>query len=265
MSAAHALFLGVLQGVTEFLPVSSSGHLVLGEYFLGLRLPQEVLQHFDIVLHGGTLLALLVYFFPTWRKLLHSLLSADQPGEVALLPWLVLATVPAVIGGFVLGPWIESQGHDLLPVVWQLVATGVILLLPNLLRYSLVGAKKLTWLHAVTMGVGQAIAILPGISRSGMTIVSGVLTGLPLARSAEVSFLMAAPVLAGAVVYTVMRGGISLSVLHWSALLVGFLTSFGSSLLVLHWFLKFTQRYGIWMWSVYLFALTGLVLAIEML
>lgn len=194
MTYLQAILLGVLQGLTEFLPVSSSGHLVLAGNLLGIGDDGRGIT-FELAVHCGTLLSVLIYFR---RKIFDLMMAPFHPERIEdrrLIFYLIIGTLPAVAAGLSLKDYFESAYESPLFTSLMLCVTGIILFLPNWLTVS---CSELKPRSALLMGIGQAVAILPGISRSGSTIVAGMLAGVKPARAAEFSFLLAVPAIAGA-------------------------------------------------------------------
>jgi len=202
MSLVVAILLGVIQGLTEFFPVSSSGHLALFGAWFGMDEPDLV---FDILLHVATLFAIVVYFRRDWITLAGQLLGRGNPSDLpkATIWYLVLATIPAGFVGVFLGDqvaWLHGQ------VAWVgalLCVTATLLFLGYGVKGSGKNLDSMGWVIVLVMGIAQAFAILPGISRSGATIMVGVFMGLNRKEAARFSFLMAVPVIAGAAVLAV--------------------------------------------------------------
>ncbi len=217
MTTLEALILGVVQGLTEFLPVSSSAHLVMGEELLGANEPGIA---FDVLVHGATLLAVLVYFR---RRILQ--LALDRSWSYA--GKILVGTIPAGVAGLSLEPLIESAFAAPGLIVFTLFVTGAFLLSLKALPAGRVEVVEPSWWQAWWIGCAQMVAILPGISRSGSTIVAGRWLGMAPAASAEFSFLLGVPAVAGALVLQAseMRGateagqGLAYSV-GWVAALV---------------------------------------------
>ena len=203
MSTLQAIFLGILQGLTEFLPVSSSGHLVLVQHFMGVRGESHTGASpvFELILHLGTLFAVVIYFRKQLFLLLRSLASAQMKEERKLILMLFLGTLPVVLAVLCFGDQFKAAYDSPRLTACLLVATGTMLLLPRVLKVSSRDGKDVSCIRAVWMGIGQAVAILPGISRSGSTIVAGMLVGVKPEKAAEFSFLLAIPAILGAVVY----------------------------------------------------------------
>ena len=202
LELVEAIFLGVVQGLTEFLPVSSSGHLLLGQYFLGLDQARFGLS-FDVALHLGTLVAVVSFF---WRDLvrmvlafLESLRRRDISDPDGRLAYLVLAsTVPAALIGYSLEDFFETAVRSPWVVVFNLVLIGALFIVGEAVGRRTRSASKLTFLEAVGIGFAQAAALVPGVSRSGATITLGLFLGLRREEAARFSFLMSVPIVAGA-------------------------------------------------------------------
>ncbi|RKX29379.1 MAG: undecaprenyl-diphosphate phosphatase [Candidatus Zixiibacteriota bacterium] len=194
MTYWDAVLLGILQGLTEFLPVSSSGHLVLTQAILGVKEPGV---SFELLVHLGTLLAVLVYFRQRIFQLVISIFRNDMKTERRILGYLIIGTIPAGLAGLLLNDLFEEAFSSPMFTSAMLIATGFILLSTRFVK-QLNKAVRLP--SAIVMGIGQAIAILPGISRSGSTIASGLLLGVKPEEAAEFSFLLAIPAILGAVV-----------------------------------------------------------------
>lgn len=194
MTYVDAIILGVLQGLTEFLPVSSSGHLVLAQALLGVSDPGV---SFEVVVHLGTLFSVLVYFRHRILLLIQSLYTPAMQTERRMLLLLVIGTIPAGLAGVLLRDFFEQAFSDPVTTAMMLFVTGAILLATRFVRK---GDKPIGWWSAVIMGIGQACAIMPGISRSGSTIAMGMIAGAKPAEAAEFSFLLAVPAIGGAAV-----------------------------------------------------------------
>lgn len=194
MKIWEAIVVGIVQGLAEFLPISSSGHIVLTQFLLGME-SSGIL--FEIALHVGTLLSVLVFFRKQLWRMTMSLWRKDLGEERKWIGLLALATVPAVLLVLTpLGGLFESAYENPVLVSGLLLVTGSLLLAPKVIKAK---SKELTWKTALVMGIGQAFAILPGISRSGSTITAGLLSGVKAEKAAEFAFLMSIPAIVGAV------------------------------------------------------------------
>ena len=197
LSPLQALVLSVVQGVTEFLPISSSGHLILVPFFL--KWPDQGLA-FDIATHVGTLLAILVYFRRDVRDLAAGFFtgqprSADGDYDPRHLAWMiVLATVPAGIAGLLLKDWVETEARSALLVAGTTIVYGLLLGAADRWGRHAKRLGEIGWPAALAIGVAQALAIIPGTSRSGITITAALLLGLTRPAAARFSFLLGIPV-----------------------------------------------------------------------
>ena len=261
MNLFQALVLGVLQGATEFLPVSSSGHLVLLPWLLGWDSPSLA---FDAVVHWGTALAVIVYFWRDWitiaQAVFRSLLDRSLADSQARLAWfIVLGTIPAALIGYLLNDFFESMFGRPAAAAGFLLVTAVILALSERLGRRERGLDTLTWRDALLVGLAQALAILPGISRSGSTIAAGLARGLRRKPAARFSFLLATPIILGAgllqVLDLVQMGG-------WAgqapALVVGFVAAGAVGLSCIHFLMRYLQHRRLYPFAVYC-AVAGVV------
>lgn len=194
MTYFDAAILGILQGLTEFLPVSSSGHLVLARALLKVE-PGGIT--FEVMVHFGTLMAVVVYFRAQILLLIQSLFDKEMKQERAVLAYLVIGTIPAGVVGLTLKEFFETAFSSQGVTSAMLLVTGLILLATRFVRK---GNSRVGLLSAIVMGIGQAMAIMPGISRSGSTIAAGMFAGVGPSKAAEFSFLLAIPAILGATV-----------------------------------------------------------------
>ena len=189
-----AAILGILQGLTEFLPVSSSGHLVLAEALLGVESSGVT---FEVLVHLGTLLAICVYFRQRIFRLAMSLFDSSLKQERKIVGYLLIGTIPAGLVGLLFKDFFEAAFSNEAVTAAMLIVTGLILLAT---RFVPQGRLPIKLPSSVIMGIGQAMAIMPGISRSGSTIAAGLMVGVEPSEAAEFSFLLAIPAIAGAAV-----------------------------------------------------------------
>jgi undecaprenyl-diphosphatase len=204
---AQAVVMGIVQGLTEFLPVSSSGHLIIVPYLAGWNDPFITSLAFSVMLHIGTLVALLVYFRADWLRLVPAGLATIRDRSFEgdsdrRLAWLIaVATVPALILGVLLNDAVEQRFREVGLVALMLVVGGGILWLAERQGSRRLLPVDLTFPKALAIGGAQALALVPGISRSGISISAGLFAGLDRESAARFSFLMATPVTAAAAVY----------------------------------------------------------------
>ena len=189
----EVIVLSVLQGIAEFLPISSSGHLVLGKELLGLG---EVGMRLDIMLHVGTLVAIFAFYWAIIRRIIVNL-------EWSYVLKVVVSAVPAGLVGVLFKDQLEAAFSSPRMVGGALVFTGLVL---TATRFLPKGEREVSFMGAIWMGLAQALAILPGVSRSGMTLAAARAARIEAAKSAEFSFLMSAPPIAGAALLEVLKG-----------------------------------------------------------
>lgn len=194
MSYLDAIILGIIQGLTEFLPVSSSGHLVLAEALLGVKEPGV---SFEILVHLGTLLAVLIYFRNRIGRMIMSLFNSELKAERRWILFIIIGTIPAGLVGVTLEDFFDRAFSNPILAATMLIVTGLILLST---RFVKKGERSLNSPNSFLIGIGQAMAIMPGISRSGTTISAGLLLGVKPSEAAEFSFLLSIPAIGGAVV-----------------------------------------------------------------
>ncbi|MCD6288964.1 MAG: undecaprenyl-diphosphatase UppP [Anaerolineae bacterium] len=266
MSLIQALILGILQGATEFLPISSSGHLVLVPWLLGWK-PGSLL--FDTMVHWGTLAAIFLYF---WRDLVHLIVaglrglagrSLDNPD--ARLAWgIVVGTVPAVVLGLLFKDQFEALFANPRAVSGFLLLTALFLFVSERWSKQERPLREVGLLDALLIGTAQAFAIIPGISRSGATIAAGLGRGLRRETAARYSFLLATPALLGAgflqLVDAITGGRLNG---QGTTLVAGFLAAAVAGYLCIHILLSYLQRGRLYIFAIYcaLIGVSGLVLS----
>lgn len=195
MDILQAIILGIVQGITEWLPVSSSGHLVLFEHLFSLRQPLL----FDIMLHVGSLFVVLFFFRKEIIELILGVLKWDKD-KLMIILMIIIATIPIAFVGFFFKDFIESIFKDLRTVGFALLFTALLLFLS---KYPAKKDKKLSLWSALIIGLFQAVAILPGVSRSGSTISSGMILGIKKDDVARFSFLIFIPAILGALILNI--------------------------------------------------------------
>lgn len=268
MEIIDSFLLGLIQGLTEFLPISSSGHLVLGEAILGGKIDKSIT--FEVVVHFGTLCSILVYYHKEIKDILSSLWElllnpnefsnkVSNDSNIKLSGFILLSMIPALIVGLTLKETIENVFLDPFSVSVMLLVTGAILYST---RFRDRFPNRVQATSAFGIGIAQAFAILPGISRSGSTISLGLYLGIKREEIANFSFLMVIPVIAGAMlleVDTMVKAGIPLSA-FWD-LFIGFLTSFITGYFALKYLIIMLRSKGIhpFAWYCWAIGLTGLI------
>ena len=268
MEIIDSFLLGLIQGLTEFLPISSSGHLVLGEALLGGKMDKSIT--FEVVVHFGTLCSILIYYrkkiqdilSSLWDLLLHpnqfsNKVSTDS--NIKLSGFILLSMIPALVVGLTMKEMIENVFLNPFTVSIMLLVTGIILFST---RFRDQFTNNVSTGSAFGIGLAQALAIMPGISRSGATISFGLYLGIDRKEVANFSFLMVIPVIAGAMlleVKTMIAMGIPMTA-FWD-LLIGFLTSFISGYFALKYLIIILSNKGIhpFAWYCWAVGVAGLI------
>lgn len=212
MTTWQSALLGLIQGLTEFLPISSSGHLVLLQKLFRLDVSENIA--FDVLLHVATVLAVVIVF----RRDIVNLFGTKR----AQLPMLVLGTVPAAVVGVTLGESFKALAENTAVVGTALVVTGITLFLAGFYMKKGKSEEAITWRHALIIGLAQAAAMLPGLSRSGLTIAAAIMCGIVLADAVRFSFLLAVPAIAGGALYEMKELGDMTQDAGWAPLIAGF-------------------------------------------
>jgi len=240
------ILLGIVEGVTEFLPVSSTGHLILAGRLFGL--PQADAT-FDIVIQLGAILAVVVLFWGRFMKVLHGLLRRD-PGAMhftrnVLLGFLPSAVVGALAYGAIRGV-LEAPVIAPIVVSLALIIGGIVILVIERLSKSVttMSVEAMSWRTALGIGIVQCISMIPGVSRSGATIMGALMLGVDRETAAEYSFFLAIPTMLGATTLALYKGRHELGDAHLTAIAIGFVVSFLVALLVIRWFVAFVGRHG---------------------
>lgn len=262
LSMFDAIILGFIQGVTEFLPVSSSGHLVIFRDLLSLNASNALA--FDVMLHVATLGAVLIYFSKDLWLLAQAFLRLVgrlpvNQKDLILLKALVVATIPAGLVGYFSESLIEQYINTAAIVVFLLCIAAFFFIYAEWRYLNSHRQGALSVKTAWYIGLFQALALLPGFSRSGMTIVGGMLLGLTRYESARFSFLLAIPIIAGVGAKKFIDLLAVSADVDWGPLWVGTGVAFVVAILVIHFFLAFIRRYTLWPFIWYTFILAGLV------
>lgn len=265
----QAILLALIQGLTEFLPISSSGHLALGQYFLGTQ--DSLGLAFDVAVHLGTLVAVVAYFRRDLARMARALLRsirrrslADADGRLA---WLVVAaTVPAVLAGYLLGDFFETTARSAWVVAAGFFLNGAFLMTCEAITRRNRRAAKLSFPEAVGVGLAQAVALLPGVSRSGATMAAGIGFNLRREEAARFSFLMSIPVILGAgVLQSGDAAGRGMDLFGALLYAVGFAVSAVVAYLTIKLFLSFVTNHSLRVFALYSFGVAAVVAVLLLL
>ncbi len=247
MTGLEALILGLIQGLTEFLPVSSSGHLEIGKYLLG-DLPESL--NFTVAVHGATVLSIIVVFWKDIVALVKGLFAFRMNEETIYVLKLLVSAIPVGIVGLLFKDQVEALFSGKVRFVGgMLVLTGIILFTASVVP---AGKKKVSWLDSFVIGIAQAVAVLPGISRSGSTIVAALLLGDDRTEATRFSFLMVLLPVIGANLMEIYSGDFSTgNSVGPIPLIIGAVVAFVSGLFACKWMLSLVRKGKLWYFAVY--------------
>lgn len=270
MTLLQSIILGIVQGLTEFLPISSSAHLVLVPYWFNWNIPADQVFSFDVLVQLGTLLAVIIYFWKdlwqiirAWvQALLHKTPFATQ--EARLGWYLILASIPAALAGVTIKDLVESAFGSPVATAIFLFITALLLVLAEWLGKRQRTLTEFTWLDALIMGIGQAVALFPGVSRSGATIAAGMFRHLDRPAAARFSFIMSIPVMLGAGLLSALNlKDIQNLGSFLPTLLAGFLAAAVVGYLSIHWLLRLLQRHSLYVFAFYCVLVGALTLGLS--
>ena len=249
MTLFEAIILGTIQGLTEFLPISSSGHLVLGQMILDVKIQGN---EFEVVTHLGTLVSVLCIF---WKEILSLILNITDKNTREYIFYIILGTIPAAIIGFGAKSYISELFDSVQLVSVALMVTGLILFFSQKVKKNslTIDANK-----ALLIGITQAIAIIPGISRSGITICTALALGMSGKNAAKFSFLLAIPVISGAGLLLALDSQSNITLIPLTSLIMAFLSSFIVGYICLKWLLSLLESGKFYFFGYYCF-LIGLI------
>jgi undecaprenyl-diphosphatase len=260
MDPVQAIVLAIVQGLSEFLPISSSGHLILIPHVFGW--PDQGLA-FDVAVHLGTLIALLLYF----RRQLATMATAwfdsvfrrRQTADSRLAWQILVATIPVGLVGLAGGDFIEANLRNPLFVAGTLSFFGILMYLADRFGSGKKDEFSLTWPLALAIGCAQALALMPGTSRSGVTMTAGRALGLSRSGAARFSFLLAIPGIAAAGGYEGLKLLTSSQAVQWGPMLIGIVFAGLSGIACIHFLIRFIERIGLLPFTVYRLLIAGLI------
>jgi len=260
MSYFHALFLGIIQGITEFLPISSSGHMIFFEEIFGLE--TSSLLPFDVSVHIGSLIAIIVYFWKNWEDFLkntfQSAIAREKIYKTDIFR-LFIGTLPVAIIGVFLQPILEHNFRSITPILICWTILGIILFSSKFIKQK---NTPITNLKSFIIGIAQTIALLPGISRSGSTIITAQLLGISKEKAAEFSFFLGAVAIFGGGILT---AGKIQDWSHWDIYLIGVIASFISSFFSIKFLMHIFKKHNLSPFSYYLWGIVILGIIIKTL
>jgi undecaprenyl-diphosphatase len=281
MTIIQSILLGIVQGLTEFIPISSSAHLIIVPWLFGWTDPALTSLPFDVALHLGTLLALLVFFAADWVRLIRAGVASLLERKVGADPdrrlaWFVLVgCLPGAIVGVLLESKIDALFHTpggavkpaaIIVIGVLLAGMGLLLFLAERMARHTRRLDQMTWRDSILVGLAQALAVVPGVSRSGSTITTGLALGLERPAAAKFSFLLSAPIIAGAGLYEAYKG------LHTGAFAgpdlvlfpIGFVAAAISGYLVIRFLMRYLQTHSTAIFVYYRWALALLIIVVAL-
>tara|TARA_R110002096_G_scaffold344921_6_gene538060 strand:+ start:15186 stop:16124 length:939 start_codon:yes stop_codon:yes gene_type:complete len=276
MTLLQAAVLGLVEGITEYLPISSTGHLILASELMGLgdsASQRSAVDTFNIVIQGGAILAVLGLYFPRVVQMCKGLIGKDSDG-LKLAIRIIVAFLPAAVLGVLLNDWIESKLFNTPAVLAALALGGVFMIVIDKWKFSShkegeafdegMDLHEISIVQALFIGLLQCVAMWPGTSRSMMTIAGGVLVGLKPKRAAEFSFLLGLPTLGGATVYSLYKtlngdGPNMFEVIGWMPIIVGLVVATISAAVAVRWLVAFLTKHGLAVFGYYRLILTAVL------
>lgn len=266
MDYFQAIILGIVEGLTEYIPVSSTGHLILAKSFLGIT--QKAIDPYLIVIQSGAILAVLGLYRKRVGDMLKGL-AGKNPVGLKLAINLIIAFLPAAIFGVLLNDVIDEWLMGTTPVIWALAIGGVLMLFAARWQrkafhegtdsHSFIDIEHLTWKKALIIGLVQCFAMFPGTSRSMVTIVASMAMGMKPKHAAEFSFLLGLPTLGGATVYKLVKDADALSTLEIGPMILGIIVAFIAAAIAIKWLVAYLSKHGLALFGWYRIALAIIV------
>ena len=253
-----AVFLGIVEGITEWLPVSSTGHMILVDEFVSLRVSEDFLELFLVVIQLGAIAAVPIFFWNRLNPFSKKKSKEERSATLTLWAKVIVGVLPAAVLGLLLDDFLDEHFYNYVVVSVALIVYGVAFIVIEKCRgereYRINDVSDLTYKDALIMGAFQVLALIPGTSRSGSTIIGGMLSGVSRVASAEFSFFMAIPVMLGASLLKVVKfiaGGAAVSGFEIALLLVAMAVSFVISMLTIKFLMDFVKRHSFIPFGVY--------------
>ncbi len=259
MEFLSAAFLGIVEGLTEFIPVSSTGHLILFVDLLGFQGPPG--HVFEVVIQFGAILAILVLY---WKKFWAVLSTPKRHASQHFVRNILLAFLPAMVIGFFVHDFIKAALFNPTVVAWALIAGGIAILAIEKYKPTawVTSTEEMPAALALKIGFIQCLSMIPGMSRSGATIMGALMLGVERKAAAEFSFFLAVPTMFAAGVYDLYKGGAAIDATGMQLIAVGFIVSFLVALVVVRWLVGFVQRKGFGLFAWYRIILGAVILAL---
>ncbi len=249
MNIVKAIILGIIEGITEWLPISSTGHLILADEFIKLQMPAEFMSMFNVVIQLGAILAVIYLYFNKLNPFSPSKSASEKKDTWELWFKVVVAVIPSVIIGLPLDDWLDANFHHFLPVAIMLILYGIAFIIVEKRNKSIApkctDLKQFTYKAALMVGMFQVLSLIPGTSRSGATILGGIMIGASRFVATEFSFFMGIPTMLGASGYKILKfllKGNSFNTESLVILLVGTLVSFVVSIVAIKFLMNYIKK-----------------------
>ncbi len=262
-----SLLYGIVEGITEWLPVSSTGHLILFGELLPMKVSDSFSEMYDVVIQLGAILAVIVLFFHKLNPIAPSKTTEEKKVTWSLWAKVCVAVIPSAVIGLLLDDWLDEHLYNYITVAVTLILYGILFIVIEKLKPSskatIPTVEGISYKTAFFMGAFQMLALIPGTSRSGSTILGGMLLGLSRSAAAEFSFFMAIPTMLGASLLKVVKlfaEGVTVTSLEWGILAVGCISAFIVSLCAIKFLMDFVKKHSFSVFGVYRILLGVLVL-----
>ena len=261
-----AVFLGIIQGITEWLPISSTGHMILANEIINLSVSAEFMEMFEVVIQLGSILAVVVLFFHKLNPFSPKKSSEEKRDTFSLWGKVIIGIIPAGVIGLLFDKQINSLFYNSLTIAITLIIYGVLFILVEnrnkKLQPKVDSVKQISWQLALAIGCAQVLALIPGTSRSGATIIGAMLFGLSRTAAAEFSFFLAVPVMFGASALKLLKFGFNFTGMELAILLFGCVTAFLVSLAAIRFLMNFIKKHDFKPFGYYRIALGIIILIV---
>ncbi len=261
-----AVFLGIIQGITEWLPISSTGHMILANEIINLSVSAEFMEMFEVVIQLGSILAVVVLFFHKLNPFSPKKSSEEKRDTFSLWGKVIIGIIPAGVIGLLFDKQINSLFYNSLTIAITLIIYGVLFILVEnrnkKLQPKVDSVKQISWQLALAIGCAQVLALIPGTSRSGATIIGAMLFGLSRTAAAEFSFFLAVPVMFGASALKLLKFGFNFTGMERAILLSGCVTAFLVSLAAIRFLMNFIKKHDFKPFGYYRIALGIIILIV---
>ena len=261
-----AVFLGIIQGITEWLPISSTGHMILANEIINLSVSAEFMEMFEVVIQLGSILAVVVLFFHKLNPFSPKKSSEEKRDTFSLWGKVIIGIIPAGVIGLLFDKQINSLFYNSLTIAITLIIYGVLFIQVEnrnkKLQPKVDSVKQISWQLALAIGCAQVLALIPGTSRSGATIIGAMLFGLSRTAAAEFSFFLAVPVMFGASALKLLKFGFDFTGMELAILLIGCVTAFLVSLAAIRFLMNFIKKHDFKPFGYYRIALGIIILIV---